>query len=132
MAIGLNDVKKVSLDQKKSARERGTRERTLRPWENEQNLELQTRTIAAREAVDRARDTVERNNQMVEDIKLKLANKGYAPAIRELSEDPDQAADEFDRKLYASVEENLNRSGHGKQKISSNAGIRGFLKGFFN
>lgn len=67
MALGLED-----LNQNLKTNENHfpvDKERVLRPWEGYDKLGSQTRTIAAREAVKKAKKIVEQNDMMVEDMR---------------------------------------------------------------
>ena len=75
MAICLDDLKKNKKSSKDSLR--SAKPRSLRPWESYDEIEGQTRTVGAQEAVVKAREIVKLNNEMVEELRegVKSAEK---------------------------------------------------------
>ncbi len=67
MAIGLKDIKNPRKDKVETIPDQ--KEKVLRPWEAYESLGPQTRTVSAQEAVKRARQTVQKNNEFVENLK---------------------------------------------------------------
>lgn len=67
MAIGLKDIKNPKKDRRESNFDQ--KQKVLRPWEDYDSLGIQTRTVTAQEAVKRARLIVQRNEEMVENLK---------------------------------------------------------------
>ena len=67
MALSLNDLKKTKTHKNEPSFQ--DKERSLRPWETFDKLGTQTRTLAARDAVKKAREIVELNNSMVEKLR---------------------------------------------------------------
>lgn len=67
MAIGLKDIKNPRREKREGLQEQ--KEKVLRPWETYDSLGIQTRTVAAQEAVKQARITVQKNIEMVENLK---------------------------------------------------------------
>ena len=73
MAICLDDLKKT----KKSGKEvsRAVKPRSLRPWESYDEIDCQTRTVGAQEAVEKAREIVKLNNKMVDNLRLGIKSE---------------------------------------------------------
>jgi hypothetical protein len=67
VAIGLKDIKNPRKEKKDGVPDQ--KEKVLRPWETYDSLGIQTRTVSAQEAVKHARQTVLKNNEMVESLK---------------------------------------------------------------
>ena len=117
MAICLDDLKK----NKKTSKDltRTTKPRSLRPWESYDEIEGQTRTVGAQEAVVKAREIVKLNNEMVEELRegVKSAEK-----LKEL-----------DRKLEGnnSFSSKLKSIGKKPYKIKSKGGIFGLFRDIF-
>ena len=117
MAICLDDLKK----NKKSPKDppRSAKPRSLRPWESYDEIEGQTRTVGAQEAVVKAREIVKLNNEMVEELRegVKSAEK-----LKEL-----------DRKLEGntSFASNFKSTGKKPYKIKSKGGIFGLFRDIF-
>lgn len=72
MAIGLKDIKNPRKEKREGAQDQ--KEKVLRPWETYDSLGIQTRTVTAQEAVRQARITVQKNNEMVENLKKNSYN----------------------------------------------------------
>ncbi len=72
MAIGLKDIKNTRKEKKDGLIDQ--KDRVLRPWEAYESLGVQTRTVSAQEAVKRAKLTVQKNNEMVENLKKNSYN----------------------------------------------------------
>ena len=83
MAIGLKDIKNPRKDKRDGLPDH--KEKVLRPWETYDSLGVQTRTVAAQEAVKQARITVKKNNAMVELLK-KNSYKPKEEVVRDASE----------------------------------------------
>lgn len=74
MAIGLEDVKK---SKKKIVDEQSqSHDKTLRPWQSFESNEFGTRTPRAQDAVKRARDIVDRNNQVITELRTEWMKEG--------------------------------------------------------
>lgn len=67
MAISLKDIKNPRKEKREGLQDQ--KEKVLRPWETYDSLGIQTRTVSAQEAVKQARITVQKNNEMVENLK---------------------------------------------------------------
>ncbi len=81
MAISLEQIQKSKPDFKKT--NKFEKEKVLRPWETFDQLGTQTRTIAAKEAVRKAQIIVQKNSQMIKDLKeqfKKYLNKRHRNA----------------------------------------------------
>ena len=63
MAIGLDELKQNKTLKKNQSRV--AKNKALRPWESNDNVEYSIRTIGAVEAVRKAKDIVEKNNEMI-------------------------------------------------------------------
>ena len=117
MAICLNDLKKSKKGSKEPIKP--VKPRSLRPWETYDEIEGQTRTVGAQEAVVKAREIVKFNNEMVQELRegVKSAEK-----LKEL-----------DKKLEvdASFSSNLKPSGKKPYKIKSRGGIFGLFRDIF-
>lgn len=72
MAIGLKDIKNPRKEKREGIPDQ--KEKVLRPWETYDSLGVQTRTVSAQEAVKQARITVQKNNEMVENLKKNSYN----------------------------------------------------------
>jgi hypothetical protein len=72
VAIGLKDIKNPRKEKKDGLMDQ--KDRVLRPWEAYESLGVQTRTVSAQEAVKRAKLTVQKNNEMVENLKKNSYN----------------------------------------------------------
>ncbi len=68
MAIGLKDLRKIKEERQKRAKKQ-EKETTLRPWHSFNDRGMETRTLRAKEAIGRAREIVEGNNNMVSAIR---------------------------------------------------------------
>lgn len=77
MAIGLKDIRNPRKEKKDGLQDQ--KEKVLRPWETYDSLGIQTRTVSAQEAVKQARLTVQKNNEMVENLK----KNSYKPKEKE-------------------------------------------------
>ena len=77
MAIGLKDIRNPRKERKDGLPDQ--KEKVLRPWETYDSLGIQTRTVSAQEAVKHARLTVQKNNEMVENLK----KNSYNPNVKE-------------------------------------------------
>jgi hypothetical protein len=77
VAIGLKDIKNPRKEKKDGLPDQ--KEKVLRPWETYDSLGIQTRTVSAQEAVKHARLTVQKNNEMVENLK----KNSYNPKLKE-------------------------------------------------
>ena len=117
MAICLNDLKKNKKGSKDSFKP--AKPRSLRPWESYDEIDGQTRTVGAQEAVVKAREIVKLNNEMVEELRegVKSAEK-----LKEL-----------DKKLEvnAAFPSNFKPSGKKPYKIKSRGGIFGLFRDIF-
>jgi len=67
VAISLKDIKNPRKEKREGLQDQ--KEKVLRPWETYDSLGIQTRTVSAQEAVKQARITVQKNNEMVENLK---------------------------------------------------------------
>jgi hypothetical protein len=72
VAIGLKDIKNPRKEKKDDLIYQ--KDKVLRPWEAYESLGVQTRTVSAQEAVKRAKLTVQKNNEMVENLKKNSYN----------------------------------------------------------
>ena len=74
MAIGLKDIERARKKEKfqEPVKEKiSDEDKSVRPWEESENLGLKVRTESAREAVRRARVIVNKNNELVSSIRAK-------------------------------------------------------------
>lgn len=80
MAIGLNDIKKNRQKRVESTNSEvdlqvSEKKRSLRPWESYDESAHRTRTLAAQEAVKRARIIVQKNNELSSTLLDRAFNK---------------------------------------------------------
>lgn len=68
MALGLEEINKINKSN--NIENESVKERVLRPWEGFEKLKNRTRTVSAVEAVEKARQTVQRNNEMTRNLKI--------------------------------------------------------------
>ena len=117
MAICLDDLKKNKKSSKDS--HKPVKARSLRPWESYDEIEGQTRTVGAQEAVVKARQIVKLNNEMVEGLREGVKSAGKLK--------------ELDRKLEvnASFSSNFKSTGKKPYKIKSKGGIFGLFRDIF-
>jgi len=117
MAICLDDLKKSKKSSKDT--QKSVKPRSLRPWESYDEIDCQTRTVGAQEAVNKAREIVRMNNQMVEKLRTGIKS---AEKLKELDRKLEKG------KLFLS---SFNTSGKKPYKIKSKGGLFGLFRDIF-
>ena len=119
MALRLNDVRSKNKNLKETVKD-NEEQRVLRPWEGFDKLGSQTRTLGAREAVKKAREKVETNNDLVEKLR-----DGFVEIekSRKWDDEVDQKQLELDREIKELSSE--------MKKINTQPGVITFFKEMF-
>ncbi|WP_127714294.1 hypothetical protein [Halobacteriovorax sp. HLS] len=119
MALRLNDVRSKNKNQSDAIKE-VNENRVLRPWEGFDRLGAQTRTISAREAVKKAREKVESNNDLVQKLRQGFVELEES---RKWDEEVDQKELHLDQEIKELTSE--------MKKINTRPGVITFFKEMF-
>jgi len=118
MALRLEDIQKKKVVKAPEQEENKTR--VLRPWESFETLGNQTRTIAAQEAVIKAKKIVESNNNLVDELRDGFVEKDVNSDLNSVLDERNKEFEFNNMDLSANI-----------HKIKTNSGLFGRIRGFF-
>jgi hypothetical protein len=117
MAICLDDLKKSKRLGKEVPK--SVKSRSLRPWESYDEIDCQTRTVGAQEAVAKAREIVKLNNKMVDNLRLGIKSE---ERLKELDRKLER-----DKYFFSSFDTTVKKP----YKIKSKGGLFGLFRDIF-